>query len=206
MGEKITLPNFKAEENVPKKRQVSILSKYQSYPRIIIKSIITLIKKIDQKTGEDTKYKSNYFFNTPDGPITVNVMIESSGGEKIGLMIPFMKDLGNISKAQAIFHLLQMQTGLDLAKLDKAILIYPMGLIGPHGKIGQILENYSDNLIIVNLSDEKSQKILDLATNPFTVEEWLETDFFIYILNQCFPGQSIEFLKKYLLNMPDHPF
>lgn len=203
MGEKITLPNFKTEDSAPRNRRVSTLSKHQGYPRILIKSIITLIKKIDQKTGEETKYKSNYIFNTPDGPIAVNVMIESSGGEKIGLMIPFMKDLGNISKAQAIFHLLQMQTGLDLAKLDKAILIYPMGLIKPHGKIGQILENYPNNLIIVNLSDQKSEKILDLASKPFTIEEWLETDFFIYILHQCFPGQPLEFLKKFLLNAPD---
>ncbi len=203
MGEKITLPTIPQEGNPTPKRRVSTLSRQKGYPRILVKSIIILIKKIDTKTGEETRYKSHYLYNTADGPITIDVMIESSGGEKIGICIPYIKDISNSSKAQAIYHLLQMQTSINQQKIHKAILIYPMGLIEPRGKIGQIMEKYQDHIDVVNLSDKKSKKILDLATHPLTVEEWLDTDFFIRILQTCFPGQSLEFLKCFLMEVPD---
>ncbi|WP_371806115.1 hypothetical protein [Candidatus Lokiarchaeum ossiferum] len=184
----------------PKNRKAKLSVNDEEYfveinPTSIISALMSLLNKIDEKLFKNVsnflKLTINSSYDLQGVRKNLALLLElPQKNKKIGIDIPAINKLGNLSKAKAYYSVLDCTNAINRGKFDRMILLLPDGLIDRTGQIISTLQDYSDDFLLIEFSEDDALKLIE-ATAPINVSTLNEIEQLKIFLNFCFPNQPI---------------
>lgn len=184
----------------PKNRKAKLQVENEEYfveinPTSIISALVSLFNIIDDKIFKKITNNLDITINSPYELQGVRknlaILLDlPQDHEKIGIDIPAINKLSNLSKAKAYYYVLDCTNAVNRGKFDRMILLLPEGLIDRTGPIASTLEEFIDDFLLIEFSEDVALKLIE-ATAPINVHILSKIDQLQALVKFCFPKHSI---------------
>ena len=189
----------------PKNRKAKLQVENEEYfvevnPTSLISALISILNVVNDKILKNMDNSFDLLYEYPYEMQGMRkklaLLIEKMRPpEKVGISIPVINKLGNLSKAKGYFYILECSNALNRGLFSRMVLILPEGLIDRTGSIATTLEEFSDDLFLLELSETLAIQLIE-ATAPVNIDILLQMDQVQSFLEFCFPEHAILPLLK----------
>lgn len=161
-----------------------------------IKSLFDTIQTHETEIGQNiSSIEINYQFQIQGIQKEVPLMIELEPNSQIGFQIPLIKNFKNTSKAKAYFSFMESTSFINRGKFQKMVLILPPNLILSNSSLTQELEDFKEELIIIELDEAEAKHIVEYG-QPSYYPKLVALPKIQDLLRFCFPDFSSQILPK----------
>ncbi len=184
----------------PKPKKAKITLENENYfidinPISMISAIVSIFKLVNENifknTEKEISFTLDYGYDVQGNKKDVALLIERiNSKKKIGINIPVLNDLCNLSKANALYYIMDCMNALNRGIFDKMILILPENLIILTGPMLAELKDFKEDFIILEYNPQNAKMMIEAST-PININKLKKSDEISKMLKFCYDQNDI---------------
>jgi len=165
-------------------------------PATLIASILSVFDVL-KRCDYEFVVQCDYEFEVQGDKEKIPLYIETAQNVKIAIQLPPIRDFTNISKAKVYYYLLKISEWITRGLFSHIILIIPPFLVEKSGKIGALMHEFREELLVLEVTEDEACKFIE-KTQPIDLQGIFSIPQTDVILNHFFATSAQEIKHKIL--------